>query len=110
MIERSEAEAKLIEYCEELDIEAGVNWQEQPVSLRMRQWAEANLFQPDADEAPVGEAVLSIRGGKIVCDFGSFRIGMVELTKISKLFAAAYMRYLEDFYICNSVREGIDNL
>lgn len=105
MIERSEAEDKLIDYCIDLDITATINWQEQPISLCLTQWAEANLFDPEGDEAPAGRAVLSIRGGKIVCDFGSFRIGMVELTKISKLFAAAYMRYLEDFYISNSVRE-----
>lgn len=104
-MERSEAEAKLIEYCEDLDISAAINWQAQPVSLHLKQWPEANLFDPPEDDIHGGQAVLSIRGGKMGCDFGSFKIGMVELTKISKLFAAAYMRYLEDFYICNTGRD-----
>ena len=96
-------ENKLIEYCAELDIEAVINWQQQPVSLHLQTIEEQpRLFGPGESGWESGEAWRRIRGGKIVCCFRQLEIGLVELARIGKLFSAAYMRYLEDFYLCNS--------
>ena len=49
--------------------------------------------------------MLTASGGQVVCRFEHFEIGAVQLGKICKLFLKAYMRHLEDFYICNTGRD-----
>ena len=104
-MDRSLEEAKLIEFCEDLELGAAVNWIDMPASLHLVQNAEPTLFGPGEDEQKEGRAILRISGGQVVCRFENIEIGAVQLGKICKLFLKAYMRYLEDFYICNTGRE-----
>ena len=104
-MDRSLEEAKLIEFCEDLELGAAVNWQDLPASLHLVWTPEATLFGPGEGEQKEGRAVLTVSGGQVVCRFEHFEIGAVQLGKICKLFLKAYMRHLEDFYICNTGRE-----
>ena len=96
-------ETKLMEFCEERGFDATINWRERPVSLHLLAEAEPSLFGPGENEQPVkGEAMLALWDGKITCSFLGFEIGMTDLAKIAKLFGAAYMRHLEDYYMEHS--------
>lgn len=89
-------ETKLISYCHDLELDVAIDWQDLPVKLHLIQSPESTLFGPTPEG---GEATLTIQGDLVICDFSGFTIGVAELSRISRLFTAAYRRYLENFYV-----------
>ena len=94
-------ETKLISYCHDLELDGAIDWQDLPVKLHLIQSPESTLFGPTPEG---GEATLTIQGDLVICDFSGFTIGAAELSRISRLFAAAYRRYLEDFFAASRRR------
>lgn len=99
-MERSEAEAKLIEYCEGQGYEVTVNWERYPVSLTLEE--ETSLFGQNP-QVP-DHIVLSVQKGQVrYCFYGRIKIAADVLEKIKKQFLAAFVQRMADYYYASAV-------